>query len=383
MDFLTEYGMLLLVAGGGVIIILIVLLVYLLVSMSRLKHGEEMLKRDVQSIIQQSGHTLAKELQSMMQSVNTSMDNKLTNVQGLIDKRLTDNSKLLEKRLDTNAQSMERTRESVDKRLKNVTETRTGLGLVQQRVVSVGKDILELQDILKAPKLRGGFGEFLLADFLAQILPVEHFKTQYRFSSGEIVDAIIILRDGIVPVDAKFPMENFRRYISADNDDDKKRARKTFVSDVKKQIDEIAEKYIRTDEGTFAFALMYIPAENIYYETIIRDEELGGERSLLNYSLAKNVIPVSPNSFYAYLQAIALGLKGMRIEEHAREMLGHLDRLKGDFSKFRDDFEVLGTHLKNARNKYDEAGNRLGRFEDRLDDVGALGQGERPAIEES
>jgi len=383
MDFLTEYGMLLLIGGGGVIVILVVLLVYLLVSMSRLKHGEEILQQEMRIIMEQSGRVLTQQLQSMMQSVNTSVDNKLTNVQGLIDKRLADSSKLLEKRLETNAQSMERTLENVDKRLQNVTETLTGLEVAQQRIVAVGKDILELQDILKAPKLRGGFGEFLLADFLAQILPADHFKTQHRFTTGEIVDAIIILRDGMVPVDAKFPMENFRKYISADNDDDKKRARKTFVSDVKKQVDEIAEKYIRTDEGTFSFSLMYIPAENIYYETIIRDEELGGERSLLNYALAKNVIPVSPNSFYAYLQAIALGLKGMRIEEHAREMLGHLDRLKGDFGKFREDFEVLGTHLKNARNKYDEAGNRLGRFEDRLDDVGALGQGERPQIKES
>lgn len=383
MNFLSEYSMLLLIGGGAVIVALLVLLVYLLISMSRLKHGEDMLKMEMQDIVRQSSLALAKELQSMMQTANTSMDNKLTNVQGLIDKRLAENSAHLEKRLETNAKSMERTRENVDKRLQNVTETLTGLEVAQQKIVAVGKDILELQDILKAPKLRGGFGEFLLADFLAQILPVEHFKTQYRFSTGETVDAIIILRDGIVPVDAKFPMENFRKYITADNDEEKKRSRKTFVGDVKKQIDEIAEKYIRTDEGTFAFALMYIPAENIYYETIIRDEELGGDRSLLNYSLSKNVIPVSPNSFYAYLQAIALGLKGMRIEEHAREMLGHLDRLKGDFTKFRDDFEVLGTHLKNARNKYDDAGSKLGRFEDRLDDVGALSQSDPPAIEES
>ncbi|MBN1880824.1 MAG: DNA recombination protein RmuC [Deltaproteobacteria bacterium] len=383
MNFISEYGMALLLGGGGLIIALVVLLVYLLASMGRLKHGEEMRQQEMRLIMEQSGRTLAKELQSMMQTVNTSVDNKLTNVQGLIDKRLADNSALLEKRLDINAKSMERTRESVDQRLRNVTETLTGLEVAQQRIVAVGKDILELQDILKAPKLRGGFGEFLLADFLAQILPAEHVKTQYRFSTGEIVDAVIILRDGMVPVDAKFPMENFRKYIGADSDEEKKRAKKTFVGDVKKQVDEISEKYIRTDEGTFAFALMYIPAENIYYETIIRDEDLGGERSLLNYALAKNVIPVSPNSFYAYLQAIALGLKGMRIEEHAREMLGHLDRLKGDFTKFREDFEVLGTHLKNARNKYDDAGSKLGRFEDRLDDVGALGQGEPPAIEES
>jgi len=127
-----------------------------------------------------------------------------------------------------------------------------------------------------------------------------------------------------------------------------------------------SEKYILPDEGTFDFALMYIPAENVYYETIIKDELFGEEKGIVSYAFAKRVIPVSPNSFYLYLQTILLGLKGMKVSEQAQEILSHLERLTGDFDKFWRDFEIIGTHLNNARTKYDETSKGLERFGDRL-----------------
>ncbi|MGD8865630.1 MAG: DNA recombination protein RmuC, partial [Anaerolineales bacterium] len=123
---------------------------------------------------------------------------------------------------------------------------------------------------------------------------------------------------------------------------------------VRKHIDDIAAKYIRPDEGTFDFALMYIPAENVYYETIIADEATGESGGVMSHALDRKVIPVSPNSFYAYLQAIALGLRGLQIEERAQEILGYLGRLEGDYRRFQEAFGVLGTHLENARKKYEE-----------------------------
>ena len=230
----------------------------------------------------------------------------------------------------------------------------------------VGKNIAGLSDILRAPKFRGGIGELLLGDLLSQILSPEHYKLQYSFSSGERVDAVVILKVGMVPVDAKFPLESFQRMIASSEGEIQKKHRREFTRAVKGHIDDIAQKYILPDEGTFDFALMYIPAENVYYETIIKDEGLGEERSLLSYALEKRVIPASPNSFYAYLQAIALGLKGLRIEKRAQEIMQYLARLEGDFDRFKDEYDTLGGHIERARKKYDDASKSLGRFEDKL-----------------
>ena len=131
-------------------------------------------------------------------------------------------------------------------------------------------------------------------------------------------------------------------------------------------MDAIASKYILPDEGTFDFALMYVPAENVYYETITKDDSAGDAASISEYALSKKVIPVSPNSFYAYIQAIVLGLKGLRVEKSATEILKHLARLKGDFGRFKEDFDVLGRHITNIKNKYDEATKKFDNFGDKL-----------------
>jgi DNA recombination protein RmuC len=196
-------------------------------------------------------------------------------------------------------------------------------------------------------------------------LPSQHFSIQHGFRSGEKVDAVIKLGSGLVPVDAKFPLENFRRILEVANDEERNRARRQFAVDVKKHIDAIAGKYILPDEGTYDFALMYIPAENIYYETIIRDG-VPEEKSLCHYAMAKHVIPVSPNSLYAYLQAIVLGLKGMKIEDRAKEIIQYLNRLQGDFGKFREEFALLGKHVGHAQASYQTADRRLEQFGQKL-----------------
>ncbi len=241
-----------------------------------------------------------------------------------------------------------------------------GLSKATEQMMEVGKTISSLEDLLKPPKLRGGMGETLLEELLSQILPGS-FKMQHKFKDGSIVDAALTIGGNIVPVDAKFPLESFRRMIKLGDIEEAKRERKIFIRAVKKHIDDIATKYILPDEGTFNFALMYIPAENVYYETIIKDDEGNG---LFPYASERRVIPVSPNSFFAYLQVIVHGLKGMQIEKKAYEIMQHLNRLKGDEDRFRKEFNTLGGHLKNAQNKYDEADKRLNRFEDKLLSVG-------------
>jgi DNA recombination protein RmuC len=228
-----------------------------------------------------------------------------------------------------------------------------------RHIYEISKDISSLQELLRAPKFRGSMGETLLENLLAQILPREHYAAQYRFKSGDAVDAVIRLGERLVPVDAKFSLENFQKMLEAQDEQNKSLFRKKFIQDVKNRVDEIASKYILPGENTFDFALMYIPAENVYYEVIIKED-------LFSYSTEKKVIPVSPNTFYAYLQVICLGLKGLKIEEYAKMILKNLNALTGEIDKFREDFDVLGSHLSNAASKYAESQKRLEKFSDKL-----------------
>jgi DNA recombination protein RmuC len=286
----------------------------------------------------------------------------------------------LQERLDkfgqTVAENLQQSSAAMNTRLDNAAKVVGDLREKVGQIHEVGKAAAELVNILRAPKLRGGMGELFLGDLLAQILPAEHFKLQHRFRSGEAVDAVIQIGNKFVPVDSKFPLENFRRIVDAQSDSERVAARKQFLRDVKKHVDSIATKYILPDEGTYNFALMYVPAENVYYETIIKEEASasGEERPLFSYALEKRVVPVSPNSFYAYLQTILLGLRGMQVEERAQEILNTLARLRGDFEKVQENFRVLGKHLTNATGSYSETEKTLTKLDAKL------GQIEQPVL---
>lgn len=232
-----------------------------------------------------------------------------------------------------------------------------------EHIAEVGKNISSLQDILKPPTFRGVLGETLLENLLAQYLPRDTFEMQHRFKSGLIVDAVVNLPAGVVPIDAKFPLDNFKKMLECDDEKQRKQYRREFTRDVKNRIDEIATKYILPDEGTLNFALLYVPAENVYYEITVKGDMDG---SIGDYALASRVVPVSPNTLYAYLQAIAIGLKGLRVEKFAEEILSNLSRLKGDLESFHKDFQVVGKHINDAGTKYNAAEKRLNRFEDKL-----------------
>ncbi len=304
--------------------------------------GQSSTGEALQKGLEEARRTLAGQLQGLVETVNVQL-----------------------------AQSQKNLGERFEGATKVFGDLKGQLGQVAEmatRMEALGREIEELQGILKAPKLRGNLGEAQLEEFLRQVLPPSFWETQHAFGDGQTVDAVIRLRDHLVPVDAKFPLESFQRLMAAEDDAERKARRKEFEKAVKGRIDEIA-KYIRPGEGTFEFALMYVPAEAIYYEMIVRDESLGEGGSLLAHALGRRVVPVSPNSFFAYLSTIATGLKGMQVEARAREIMTELGRLQTEFARFSEAFRLVGTHIGNAQRKYEEADKLAGRVGDRLEAV--------------
>ena len=314
------------------------------------------------------------------------MQQQIESLRQQVSQSLSQNATLLQTQLESVSQGMRSSSGEINQRLDNAAklyaDLRNQLGQLSQantQIQSMMKDVSSLQDILRPPKLRGGMGEVMLENLLREILPPEHYAVQHHFRSGTIVDAIIRLNEGIVPVDAKFPLENFKRMLEASNDEDRKAARKEFARNVKKHIDDIHNRYILPEEGTFPFALMYIPAENVYYETIIRGEEEDGEKAMYKYAIDHQVMPVSPNSFYAYLLTLAQGFRGMRVEEGAKEIMNHLNRLRVELERFNEDFRKVGLHIGNAQKSFGESEKRLARFEDKLVAAGEGTQTELPS----
>ena len=308
------------------------------------------------------------------ESASKESEEKINTLRSEWSDTLSKNTELILKQLNESAKVQQMVSSSMGERFDNAAkvfgDVKKSLGSLDektQQIYEVGKDIASLQEILKAPKMRGGLGELFLESLLEQIMPHKDFyELQHCFKTGERVDAAIKIGTRLVPVDSKFPLESFKRFVDAQNDDDKKRAKREFTKAVKDHIDSIADKYILPDEGTYDFALMYIPAENVYYETITKDEVFGEEKSIFSHAISKKVIPVSPNSFYAYLQVIILGMKGLKVEEKAQEVIKMLITLKGSLGKFTEDFEVIGTHIDNIKSSYERAVKSLDKFEDKL-----------------
>jgi len=259
---------------------------------------------------------------------------------------------------------------------KVLSELNNQIGQLQgtnKQMLSVGSEVRRLQDILGSPKLRGQMGEWSLENLLSQILPAESYKLQYTFKDGKVVDALVQLVDYSVPIDAKFPLPGFEAILKAESDDERLRVRKQFRRDVEAHIDKISSQYIRPAEGTLDFAMMFIPAENVYYETTVKyDSDM---KDILQYAMDKKVVPVSPNLLYAYLMTVVMGLHGLQIEKQAAEIRQNLKRLNSDFANFVGTWDVLGKHLRNAGSQYDEGGQKLNKFGMQLEQI----QGEEKA----
>lgn len=292
--------------------------------------------------------TLLEWIKSMQQSMQ---QNSTT-----ITQVLQENSKQLNERLDKAAEVIR----DVNKEVGKMNE--------------IGRNMQELQDFLKSPKLRGNIGEHVLKDLIAQIFPKNTFYLQYSFRSGNKVDAAIKTDAGILPIDSKFPMENFQKFVKTTDEKEKETYKKDFMRDVKKHIDAISQKYILPDEGTMDFALMYVPSEAVFYEIVNMDD-------LVEYARKNRVYIVSPSTLYAHLQTILLSFEGKKIESKTKEVFALLRSLQIDHEKVNESLDTLGKHLTNASGQYTNVVKGFAQLGDKLSSSKQLAANEEKLLD--
>ncbi len=295
-----------------------------------------------------------------------SVDRRFDELRGAVEARVGG----VEHRLDTGQRSIAEHLGRSGTLLQEVGEKLGRLHEASQKIERLAGEVTRLEDLLKPPKLRGTLGEMFLEQALAQALPPGSFATQHPLGDGVVVDAVVFVQDRLVPIDSKFPLENYRRSREVEDEGERRRARSQFGRDVRKHVDAIAEKYIRPASGTCDFALMYVPAEAVYAE-IAAD---GEETALADYATAHRVIPVSPRLLYAYLSTVALGLRGIALQENAREVHQNLADLARLWERVGGPLEKLGGHLVNASRQYEETSRAFERFTSRLETIAEKAQ---------
>src|SRR5450432_2641572 len=310
------------------------------------------------------------ELRRDLQTIATAQaqsSGQIATIGQSVSQRLESVTKALQDGVSSSAQIATQGQTAIATELKNTSEQmgqiQKQLGEFQELSRNVSSATKSLEDILGGAKSRGLLGEVTLERLLEDCLPSSQFAAQYRFSSGETADAVIFLRDDkLMSIDSKFPLDAFRR-ISAEGDE----ARKQFASAVKGHADNIAKKYIVPGEGTLDMALMFVPSESVYYELLMLADNKG--QQLDSYCRSKKVIAVSPNTLYAHLCVIAMGLRGMQIEENATRIFASLSGMHKQLETFTDVFEKLGTHIKNSQQAYTDADKRLEKTQNTLDNL--------------
>jgi len=357
----------------GVSILVATLVLWLVFQSSReqqknaaLENQLSELRRELQSLATNQAQSAGK-----VDAIGHSVTQRLDSVSKALQDGVKDSANI-------SAQSQTAMRDEIKNSREMLERIQKQLGEVQLAGRQMSQTAQTLETILGGAKSRGTLGEVTLERLLEDALPRESYRRQYRFASGEAADAVVFLRDKMLPIDSKFPLEAFRRMnepasgqgaTQAPGQSDE--ARRAFVTAVKGHADAIAKKYIVPNEGTLSVALMFVPSENVYYELLMTsDAKL---LPLDEYCRSKNVIAVSPNTLYAYLQVILMGLQGMQIEENAKRLHASLSGLQKQMDDFTDAFGKLGTHLKNAQQSYGEADKRFDKAQNTLGEM--LGSG--------
>ena len=339
----------------------IAMLVYFLL---RKKSGEK--PQDNQAILMIQDQL--KEMRQTLQNFGSQVENKMG-----------DSAKMFQQQFAQSA-----------KIVRDVTERLTKLDETNKQVMNVADQLQGLEDVLKNPKHRGVLGEYFLENVLKKVLPPKNYQMQYEFKNGDIVDAVVFVKDKIIPIDSKFSLENYNRILNEKDQDRKEELEKQFKADLKNRIDETA-KYIKPNENTMDFAFMFIPAEGIYYDLLVN--QVGAikvnTRDLIEYAFKeKHVIIVSPTSFFAYLQTVMQGLRALQIEESAKEIRKYVEMLQKHLLSYDEYMKKLGNNLGTTVNAYNRASKEFGKVDkDVIKITGKAGeieplQIEGPAIEE-
>lgn len=258
-----------------------------------------------------------------------------------------------------------------------ITQIQQQLGQVQQAGQQMHDTAGRLENILGGTKSRGAFGEITLERLLEDCLAPSQYSRQFRFRSGEAADAVVHLRDQkLLAIDSKFPLDAFLRL---GNEGDE--ARKAFVTAVKGHADSIARKYIVPEEGTLDVAFMFVPSESVYYELLMSTDSKG--QAVDAYCRGRNIIAVSPNTLYAYFSVVAMGLRGMQIEENAKRLAANLAGMRKQLDTFSENFDKVGFHLKNAQQSFTEADKRFDKASNTLDSLLTSGEPAQPALDDA
>ena len=274
--------------------------------------------------------------------------------------------------------SVDHTNKSINDRLDNAARVIGTVSKELGQMQQIGNQLSYVQEFLLSAKKRGNIGEQIMEEMIRQSLPPHMYEIQYRFKSGDIADSIVKINGRILAMDSKFSMENYRAYIKAETAELRDSARKMFVRDIKKRIDEIGKKYIQPAENTLDFALMYVPADGVF-------NEITDDIEIYEYARNKHVHLVSPSTFYYFLHVLLIGLQGARINEQAEQILKTIQGLRQDSEKFSEALGTLNRHVTNAKDTVDKVGTSFGKIHGKIEEIATLKiekQDLKPEIEE-
>ena len=282
----------------------------------------------------------------------------------LLQNQINELTRMLETKLGESAKAMTTNSWESAKLIKEITQELAKVGESQRQVVSIADNLKNLQDILKNPKQRGVLGEYYLEAVLKNVLPPNAYQIQYPFKDGTIVDAVVFTKDGIIPVDSKFSLENYNRILEASDKTERERYETAFANDLKIRIDETS-KYVKPEEGTLGFAFMFITSEAVYYDLLIN--KVGALKSnnvnLIEYASGKKkVIVVSPTTFLAYLQTVLQGLKALHIEESAKKIGERVNELGKHLLSYEEYMQKIGKNLTTTVSAYNSARGEFGKI---------------------
>jgi len=302
---------------------------------------------------------------SVLSEQNSNLSNQNKDLRQMVDSKLSEAHQTTQKNILSSNRNIQEIHNQSVQQIASITEKLAKLEETNRQVVGFSEQLKNLQDILKNPKQRGVLGEYFLEDTLKNVLPPGSYEMQFSFGDGDIVDAIVRVKDKIVPIDSKFSLENYERILATNDKDERDRLEKLFKQDLKNRIDETS-KYIKPDKGTMEFAFMFIPSEAIYYDLLIN--KIGAvkvdTRSMIEYAFRdKHVIIVSPTSFLAYLQTVLQGLRSMQIEESAKEIRSNVEKLGKHLTSFDGFMQKLGSSMTTTVNHYNNAYKELGKVD--------------------